>query len=79
MTSIFDVCAGGGESPATYMDYELERESRIKMHSRRRKMDVIGTAMDMAITDIKVLVGMYSDNEEATENDIDYMDMNQLK
>ena len=76
MTSIFDACAGGGETPASYMDIELERESRIKMHTRRRKMDVIGTAMDMAMADIKVLVGMYSDNEEQTENDIDYMDMN---
>lgn len=76
MTSLFDACAGGAESPAAYMDIELERESRNKMHNRRRKMNVIGTAMDMALTDIKVLVGMYSDNEEQAENDVDYMDMN---
>jgi methyl coenzyme M reductase subunit D len=49
------------------MDYELEKESRVKMHDRRRKMDVMGTAMDMAVKDIKILVGMYSDNEEQAE------------
>lgn len=49
------------------MDYEIQKESRNKMHARRRKMDVMGTAMDMAKQDIKILVGMYSDNEEAGE------------
>ena len=62
---MFDSCGPqAAATPASYMDYELERESRVKMHSRRRKMDVMGTAMDMAVSDIKILVGMYSDNEE---------------
>ncbi len=38
----------------------------------------MGTAMDMAMSDIKQLVGMYSDNEEQAEGDVDYMNMSQM-
>jgi hypothetical protein len=61
------------------MDYEIEREARVKMHARRKKMDVMGTAMDMAKNDIKLLIGMYSDNEEQAEADEDYLNMSVLK
>ncbi len=79
VVSLFDSCGPAGNSPAAYMDYELEKESRVKIHTRRRKMDVMGTAMEMAVDDIRLLVGMYSDNEEQAEADVDYMDMSQLK
>ena len=79
VVSLFDSCGVQGNSPADYMDYEIEKESRVKMHTRRRKMDVMGTAMDMAVKDIRLLVGMYSDNEEQAEDDVDYMNMSQLK
>ncbi len=50
VVSMFDSCGGNAaDTPAGYMDYELEKESRVKMHTRRRKMDVMGTAMDMAV------------------------------
>lgn len=62
--TIFDSCGAGANSPADFIEMEMEKESRVKIHNRRRKMDVMGTAMDMAMQDIKVLVGMYSDNEE---------------
>lgn len=64
VVSMFDSCGPQGNSPADFMDYEIERESRIKIHNKRRKMDVMGAAMDMAMQDIRQMVGMYSDNEE---------------
>lgn len=73
MLGILDSCAGGDyNSPAAFMDAEYERESRIKIHNKRRKMDVMGVAMEMAVGDIKKIVGMYSDNEEQTQEDVDY-------
>jgi len=42
-------------------------------------MNIMGTAMNMAVQDVKILVGMYSDNDEQAETDVDYMDMRQLK
>lgn len=76
---MFDSCGPQNNSPAAFMDQELEREARVKMHARRKKMDVMGTAMDMAVKDIRQLVGMYSDNEEQAETDVDYMNMSVLK
>lgn len=75
VVSMFDSCGGQGNSPADFMDYEIEKESRIKMTSKRRKMDVMGAAMEMAVHDIKLLVGAYSDTEETAEADVDYMNM----
>jgi len=72
---MFDSCGANGNSPADFMDYEIEKESRIKINNKRRKMDVMGAAMNMAMHDIKEIVGMYSDTEETTEADIDYMNM----
>ncbi len=77
--SMFDSCGPTADSPAAYMDYEIERESRYKMATRRKKMDVMGAAMDMAISDIRHYAGMNSDNEEYAENDSDYLNMSQLK
>jgi hypothetical protein len=53
VVSMFDSCGPQGNSPADFMDYEIERESRIKIHNKRRKMDVMGAAMDMAMQDIR--------------------------
>lgn len=76
---MFDSCGPSEDTPASYMDYEIQKESRYKMATRRRKMDVMGAAMDMAIADIRHYVGMNSDNEERADDDEDYLNMSQLK
>jgi hypothetical protein len=55
IVSMFDGCGGGPDanSPAAFMDQEMERDTRNKTHARRKKMDVMGTAMDMAMSDIR--------------------------
>jgi hypothetical protein len=61
------------------MDMELERESRFK-GGRKRRVDVMGAAMDAAMHDVKYYIGMnLSDVEETAENDDDYHDMAALK
>jgi len=42
-------------------------------------MDVMGTAMDMAMKDVRNLIGMHSDNEEKAEEDEDFLNMSMLK
>ena len=39
----------------------------------------MGTAMDMAMKDVRNLIGMHSDNEEKAEEDEDFLNMSMLK
>ncbi len=45
-------------------------------------MDIMGSAMAAAMTDMKRAIGMkehFSDDEEKVENDDDYQTMNEIK
>jgi hypothetical protein len=65
-------------SPADYMEQETLRETRFKKVLDRKRMDVMGIALDNAMHDIRELVGMMSDSEEFAEDDEDYGDMNNI-
>ena len=67
--SILDSCGPGANSPAHYMDFEFQHETR-QTTQRKKRMDVMGTAMQEAMYDIKCMIGMnMSDNEEKLEDD----------
>ena len=51
------------------MEQEMLRESRFKKNMKHQKMDIMGVAMESALSDIKHIVGIQSDNEEAAVND----------
>lgn len=79
--SIFDSCTQRPMDPwddESFLEDE-QFDTRNKIAGRRKKMDVMGMAMDMAISDIRQIVGNRSDDEERVETDVDYLDMNQLK
>ena len=42
--TVFDNC-GAQDSPAMYMEEEMERQRRVKSSFKKKKMDVMGTAM----------------------------------
>lgn len=66
--SVLDSCGPSIISPADYMDREFERETRIKAKHQRNRMDIMGSAMDAAMVDVKRIIGMnLSDTEEKTE------------
>jgi hypothetical protein len=47
---------------------------------KKDKVDVVGVAIDSALTDIRHLIGaVHSDDEMTTEKDKDYKGMNELK
>jgi hypothetical protein len=78
--SMFDSCGpGGAATPASFMEEEYAREGRVKGVNRRKKMDVMGCAMESAMKDLKHIVGLMSDTEEMAEDDEDYLDMSMLK
>lgn len=54
--SVLDSCGPGSNSPAAYMEEELQRETRFKKN--RRKMDVMGIAIESAYKDIKYAIGV---------------------
>jgi hypothetical protein len=81
LITVFEACGGdnNGSNPAQYMDMEMERESRFK-NGHKKRVDVMGSAMDAAMHDVKYYIGLnMSDAEETAENDDDYLDMAALK
>lgn len=81
--TVLDTCGTTSlNTPSDYIDYELARESRIIPQSKKKRMDIMGTAMYAAVDDLKHLIGMrehHSDNEEKVEDDEDYVNMSILK
>lgn len=56
--SVFDSCAPAAtSSPADYMEREILRTTRFKKTLDRKKIDVMGAAMERAMHDIKEVAG----------------------
>ena len=68
-------CTNGPTTPGDFIEEEMKRQKRIKNKERKRKMDIMGTAMHFAIDDIRHLVGIQSDHEEHAEDDGEYTSM----
>ena len=74
------LCNNVSMTPADYMDEMVTVETRIKIRQKKERMDVMGSAIDQALDDMRHFMGYnMSDNEEKAENDSDYKDMNTLK
>jgi hypothetical protein len=58
--SVLDSCGPSSlNTPSSYIEYELERESRFVAVNKRKRMDVMGTAMSAAMSDIKGIMGIH--------------------
>ncbi len=56
--SLFDGCGPSADTPAAYMEQELQKETRFKKNQKRRRMDIMGVAMESAMKDVKHIVGV---------------------
>jgi hypothetical protein len=68
IASVLDSCGASQiNTPSDYIEYETHRETRKHMTSKKKKMDIMGTAMTYAVDDLKYIIGIrdhHSDNEE---------------
>lgn len=68
LVSVLDSCSGSQmNTPSDFVEYENLRESRKLMVTKKKHMDIMGTALGYAVEDIKNIIGMkdhHSDNEE---------------
>ena len=61
--SALDACTNSNNSPADYMEKELEKEKE-KAKMSKQRMDIGKTAFQSALKDIRSIMGIHSDNEE---------------
>ena len=55
-------------TPSDYIEYELARDNRIATLQKKKRIDIMGTAMNYAVSDFKYLVGMKDHNSDEEEN-----------
>ncbi|CDW84028.1 UNKNOWN [Stylonychia lemnae] len=83
IASVLDSCGGSQiNTPSDFVEYENLRESRKLMVTKKKHMDIMGTALSYAVEDIKHIIGMkdhHSDNEEQANEDEHFLDMSKLK
>ena len=81
--TMLDSCGSTNmNTPSDYIEYELLRDHRITSTQKKKRIDIMGTAMHYAVDDFKQLIGMRdhnSDNEEQANDDEDYQNMSMLK
>lgn len=84
--SVLDSCGSAApmSTPSDYIEYELARQQRIETMQKKKRLDIMGTAMQYAVADFKALVGYKeynSDDEDTADRDGDekFQDMSMLK
>jgi hypothetical protein len=67
--TVFDSCKANDATPASYMEQVAQRRARRRgIIGKKDKVDVVGVAIESALTDIRNLIGaVNSDDEMVTE------------
>ena len=50
--SVLESCGPDNDSPAMYMEMEIERETKVRVMGKKHKIDIMGTAIRYAMHDI---------------------------